>query len=112
MLNDANSSIRIGRRAFLRGGVLTLGSLGLDARSLFGDNVHKSQPLKVGLVTDLHYADKPPAGSRYYRETLDKLAEAATRFEKDEPSFIVELGDFIDAADSVETEQTYLKTIN
>src|SRR6185436_16507773 len=41
-----------------------------------------------------------------------KLVEAAAQFEKDKPTFVVELGDLIDAADSVETEQRYLKTIN
>jgi alkaline phosphatase len=66
----------------------------------------------VGLITDLHYADKPPAGSRFYRETLTKLEEAATQFEKDKPDLVVELGDLIDAADSVEVEKQYLARIN
>ena len=64
------------------------------------------------MITDLHYADKPPAGSRHYRETPEKLAEAAERFATEKPAFVVELGDFIDAADSVETELGYLKRIN
>jgi len=68
--------------------------------------------LRVGLFTDLHYADKPPGGSRHYRETLRKLEEAATTLEERKPDFIVELGDLIDAADSVDVEQRYLKTIN
>ena len=68
--------------------------------------------VRVGLVTDLHYADKPPAGTRHYRETPAKLAEAAAQLGKDKPAFIVELGDFIDAADSVDTELRYLKRIN
>jgi alkaline phosphatase len=67
--------------------------------------------VKFGLITDLHYADKPPAGTRHYRETLDKLAEAAAQFEKDKPAFVVELGDLIDAAASVETELDYLKRV-
>jgi alkaline phosphatase len=62
--------------------------------------------------TDLHHSDKPPAGTRHYRETLGKLEEAAKQFDQDKPTFVVELGDLIDAADSVETEQRYLKTIN
>jgi alkaline phosphatase len=66
----------------------------------------------VGLVTDLHYADKAPAGTRHYWETLSKLEEAATKFAEDRPTFVVELGDLIDAADSVDLEQRYLKTIN
>lgn len=64
------------------------------------------------MITDLHYADKPAAGSRYYRETPGKLAEAADRFAQQKPAFVVELGDFIDAAASVETELGYLKRIN
>jgi alkaline phosphatase len=68
--------------------------------------------LRVGLVTDLHYADKAPAGTRHYRETPARLEEAAGQFTRDKLSFLVELGDFIDAADSVDVEQKYLRTIN
>jgi len=82
----------------------------VDASSLLAND--EKEPLRVGLVTDLHYADKPAAGTRHYRETPGKLAEAAARFEQDKVTFLVELGDLIDAADSVETEQRYLKTIN
>ena len=64
------------------------------------------------MVTDLHYADKPPAGTRHYRETLTKIAEAGDQFQKDKLDFVVELGDLIDAADSVEVEKKYLATIN
>ena len=45
--------------------------------------------VRVGMVTDLHYADKAPAGSRHYRESLTKLAEAAEQFGKDKPDFVV-----------------------
>jgi len=103
--------LRLGRRAFLQSGALLLAATATtDASSLFAEEDNKR--LRVGLITDLHHADKPSAGTRHYRETLDKLAEAATRFEMDKPMFVVELGDLIDAADSVETEQRYLKTIN
>jgi 3',5'-cyclic AMP phosphodiesterase CpdA len=104
---------RIGRRAFLVNGSLVLAA-GLGPAPvpglLAGDGPKKG--VRVGLVTDLHYADKPAAGTRYYRETLDKLAEAAERFKKDGPDFVVELGDLIDAADAVETELKYLKRID
>lgn len=105
----------LGRRAFLKGGSLVLAAAGLDLTSatrLLADDARAAGGLRFGLVTDLHYADKPPAGTRHYRETLAKLAEAAERFKKDRPDFVVELGDLIDAADSVETEQTYLKRVN
>ncbi len=65
----------------------------------------------MGLVTDLHYADKPPAGNRHYRETLRKFDAAAQQFARDDVDFVVELGEFVDAADSLETEKAYLTTI-
>ena len=103
--------LRLDRRAFLRNGTLLLATAAtVDASSLFADE--NTERLRIGLITDLHHADKPSAGTRHYRETLVKLAEAAAQFEKDKPNFIVELGDLIDAADSVETEQRYLKAIN
>lgn len=101
------------RRVFLRdGSVLLLSAAAMAARSssVFADDAQER--LRVGLVTDMHYADKGPAGTRHYRETLAKLEEAAKQFEEAKPAFVVELGDFIDAADSVDVEQRYLKTIN
>ncbi len=101
---------QIGRRAFLQRGTLVLGATMFSPKGLFSSTPKSG--LRVGLITDLHYADKPPGGTRYYRETLEKLEEAAVQFEKENLTFLVELGDLIDAADSVEVEQRYLKTIN
>lgn len=102
--------VRAGRRAFLQSGTLVLATTALFPRQLFGSD--DSSSVTVGLVTDLHYADKPATGSRHYRETPDKLAEAAEEFARASPDFVVELGDFIDAADSVDAELGYLKRIN
>jgi alkaline phosphatase len=63
------------------------------------------------MVTDLHHADKPAGGSRHYRETLRKFEKAARQFARDGVDLVVELGDVIDAADSLETEKAYLTTI-
>jgi alkaline phosphatase len=111
MRREDHRCVQLGRRAFLRNGTLLLATTATVEPSLLLAN-HAKDALRVGLVTDLHHADKPSAGSRHYRETLGKLAEAATQFEKDRADFIVELGDLIDAADTVETEQRYLKEIN
>lgn len=103
----------LGRRAFLAGSTLVLATAQVDrflTSPLQADD--GKSPLRIGLVTDLHHADKPPAGTRHYRETLRKLAEAAETFQGSPPAFVVELGDLIDAADTVETEQRYLATIN
>ena len=101
---------RLSRRAFLKNGVLVLSSSAVIPGTAVGGD--KTPALQIGLVTDLHYADKPPAGTRHYRETPAKLAEAAAELSKHKPAFLVELGDFIDAADSVKTELGYLKKIN
>ena len=98
------------RRAFLKNGTLVLTAATVSRTSLFADE--RAPVVKVGMVTDLHYADKPSAGTRHYRETLRKLEEAAKQFEADQPDFLVELGDLIDAADSVDTEHRYLRTVN
>lgn len=111
---NQRSSNQIGRRAFLEQGTLVLTS-SLAAGTLVAKETtaEASKPaLRVGLVTDLHYAEKPPAGTRHYRETLAKLDEAAGKFAEVKPDVLVELGDFIDAAASVDVERRYLKTVN
>jgi alkaline phosphatase len=65
--------------------------------------------LQVGLMTDLHYADKEATKTRFYREALGKLDEAVAFMNQKQPAFVVELGDFIDQADSVELEIEWLK---
>ncbi|MFO0818657.1 MAG: metallophosphoesterase [Pirellulales bacterium] len=105
-----DETIQLGRRAFLKHGTLVLSAASLNTIALGSDD--QVDRLRIGMVTDMHYADKAPGGSRHYRETLKKLEEAARKFADVKPAFVVELGDFIDAADSVEVEQSYLKTIN
>ncbi|HRX80209.1 MAG: metallophosphoesterase [Planctomycetaceae bacterium] len=103
------------RRSFLHDGSLFLLAAGTGVATL-SDTIHAAEEaapeLRFGVITDLHYADKPTAGSRHYRETLAKLADARVRFAQANPEFVVELGDFIDAADSVEVELSYLQRIN
>lgn len=97
------------RRVFLKQGALCLAGLG--ARSLLAAEAGTNPSVRIALVTDLHYADKPEAGTRFYRETLGKLDEAIERFKTERPAFVVELGDLIDQADSVEREIAWLKVI-
>ena len=95
------------RRAFLQNSTLCLaGFSGLQA----ADSEAKAL-LKVGLMTDLHYADKPPTKTRFYREALAKLDEAVEVMNREKTALVVELGDFIDQADSVEKEIEWLKTM-
>ena len=96
------------RRAFLFGTTLIL-SNGVQGPA---SSIEPQTVTRFGLITDLHYADKAPSGTRHYRDTLAKLSKASDNIRKANPDFMVELGDLIDAADSVETELSYLKRIN
>ncbi len=95
------------RRAFIQHSTLCLaGFSGLQAA-----DTEASPLLRVGLMTDLHYADKNPTKTRFYREALAKLDEAVGHMNREKPALVVELGDFIDQADSVEKEIEWLKTM-
>src|SRR5688572_14863554 len=103
-------SVSISRRAFVRGGTLFL--LGAGCMESASTSTAQTLPaLRIGLVTDLHYAAKPPAGNRYYQESLSKLSEAVKQFRRDRTDFIVELGDFIDSAKSVAKDLENLRKI-
>lgn len=110
--NTMNKTL-LGRRAFLRENVLFL-SAGLVSTwrpaGAWG-NEQAAEDLQFGLITDLHYADKPSRGTRQYRQTPIKLAEAIDAFNKQKVTFVAELGDLVDSAPDVETELGYLKTI-
>jgi alkaline phosphatase len=97
----------LSRRAFLQNSTLCLaGFSGIQAAAA------DAKPLlRIGLMTDLHYADKEPTKTRFYREALTKLDEAVEVMNREKPALVVELGDFIDQADSVEKEIEWLKTM-
>jgi predicted phosphodiesterase len=101
----------LSRRAFVRQGTLFLAGSAALASSSFAAEGGVKPAVRIGLVTDMHNADKPPATNRYYRETLDKFAEAARQFAADKADFLVELGDVMDSADSLDVEKGYLKQI-
>lgn len=97
------------RRSFLHQGSLCLG--GLTTSSLRAADTGAKPLFRIGLMTDLHYADKEPTKTRFYREALGKLDEAVDFFDKEKPAFVIELGDFIDKAATVEQELEWLGTI-
>ena len=111
--NPNTNSATHSRRVFLRnGGMLLLsGTAVLSLRGRLQATSPDDAAVRFAMVTDLHYADKITAGSRHYRETPAKLAQAAKQFQKDQPDFLVTLGDLIDAATDVQTELDYLAKI-
>jgi alkaline phosphatase len=81
------SGWRISRREFLK----------VSAGLFAGGNLYPaSAPLRFGVVTDVHYADRPPAGTRFYRLGLSKLRACVDLMNSQGVDFLIELGDFKD----------------
>ncbi len=124
--------ISLSRRAFLQHGSLVLSTAGLYASGVGSIFAQDPQPpggasppalaatggqpvpkpdLRIAVLTDPHYADLPPQGTRYYRESLAKVREAIGVFVDRQADILVEVGDLIDTADTLEGEINNLKTI-
>jgi predicted phosphodiesterase len=97
---------RTSRRLFLQGSSLWLLANGRTPAD------EAPPATKVGLLSDVHYADKPAAGSRHYRDSLEKLEELVEQFGSSEPELLIELGDLIDAGDTLDQELAHLATAN
>jgi alkaline phosphatase len=95
------------RRHFTLVSSLTLAS----GNVLKAANAKQTEVLSLGLLTDIHYADKNTLGTRAYRDSLLKGKDAAEFFKIKKPAAIICLGDLIDAAPSVDTEISYLTAI-
>ncbi len=92
--NSCGPSGTITRRTFLRVAAgIGLGSLSCTPGSL---SVRGRKPVRFGIVTDCHYADAEPQGTRFYRESLGKLTECVDRMNAERVDFLIELGDFKD----------------
>jgi 3',5'-cyclic AMP phosphodiesterase CpdA len=60
-------------------------------------NDQKQKPLfSFGIVADVQYRDADAAGSRFYRDSRQRLEEAYKTFKEDTVDFAVNLGDIID----------------
>lgn len=89
---------RIGRRAFLRSAAAaTLGSSFLSLSCTRNGLLSgRGGVLRFGIVTDCHYADADPGGTRFYRASLAKLSECVALMNSEKVEFLIELGDFKD----------------
>lgn len=114
MAHDKTNHVRFPRRRFLRS---MAAAAGLAATGMAGTTPLKAaqadaRPFVFGLVTDIHYADADAGGSRHYRDSMGKLQEAVETFNRRGVSFVVELGDFVDAGPSKPREIEYLHSID
>ncbi len=107
---------QLSRRAFIKSGSLfMLAGLGAAATARASEDIFSEKPkAKIGLITDLHYADTDDRGSRNYRESLTKTEAAIEELNKIKLDCAVEIGDLIDALPNptAESEIRFLKTIN
>ena len=69
-------------------------------------SARQGQSLRFGVVTDTHYADRERKGTRYYRDSMEKLREAIAEFNRTEVDFIIELGDMKDTTVDSAAEPT------
>ena len=67
--------------------------------------------IRIALISDMHYADKPNRSNRHYTQSLEKARQAIATFNKNEADFLVLLGDNIDEIDK-ESDLTNLKSID
>lgn len=88
----------ITRRAFLKSSVTALAGLTALPLSCCPQHGLRARPgtARFGIVTDCHYADAEAVGTRFYRESLDKLSECVALMNAQKVDFLVELGDFKD----------------
>ena len=83
----------IDRRDFLK-----VSSAALAGLAASGVTVGARAAFRFGIVTDSHYADADPVGTRFYRESLAKMREAVTKLRAEKASFLAMLGDLKDMA--------------
>lgn len=106
----------LSRRAFLQNGALYMvAGLVESETSAHSLASFSGEPvLRVGYLTDIHYADTDDRGARNYRASLGKMIEAVERLNAQHIQFAVHGGDLIDALPDPDdpSEKRFLKRIN
>lgn len=64
--------------------------------------------IRFGMLSDVHYADREPAGTRFYRQSIEKVNECIDLMNREKVNFVIELGDFKDQ-DAIPNEANTLK---
>jgi predicted MPP superfamily phosphohydrolase len=105
----------ITRRTFLKSSAASLAGLAVLPLSCALNSSSKAskRTARFGIVTDCHYADADAAGTRFYRESLDKLSECVNLMNDERVDFLIELGDFKDQDKPPVEKNTlsYLQTV-
>lgn len=95
----------INRRKFI---ALSTTVLVNTAFSKFSWAEAKFKPVRFGVITDLHYANRAPRTgmNRYYAESLAKLKECVELMNEQEVDFLIQLGDLKDEGEIPNENET------
>jgi len=92
---DKRTNRTITRRTFLKSFAASLIVLPVSCAINNGFKAGQ-RTTRFGIVTDCHYADADAQGTRFYRESIDKLSECINLMNNERVDFLIELGDFKD----------------
>jgi predicted phosphodiesterase len=89
------------------------GGSGISQRARYSDSENSDTGivLRIGLISDIHYAQKPNLNNRHYSRSLAKAEQAVETFNSVGTDFMVLLGDNIDETDT-ETDLENLKKLD
>ncbi len=101
------------RRDFLKASGFVISGLSLGAPFTFAVEQDSSTKVSFGIVTDAHYAENAPRGTRFYKESVAKMTECVDFMNVKKVDFLIELGDFKDQGDPANEKETlnYLEAI-
>ena len=111
--NSGNTRWIVTRRTFLKTSASVIAGLSINPLSTSASERHSASTISFGIVTDSHYTNANPLGSRYYRESVAKMTECVTLMNDKKVDFLVELGDFKDQDNPPGEQSTisYLRTM-
>jgi len=109
---DKSTKWIITRRTFLKSSVASLAILPVSC-AIDSSSKARQRTARFGIVTDCHYADAASQGTRFYRDSLDKLSECVTLMNTEKVDFLIELGDLKDQDKPPAEKNTlsYLQTV-
>ena len=110
-LESSHSDWAVTRRVFLKRSGLVIAGFSSGIPFTRADRTDSKAKLSFGIVTDAHYADTDPKGTRQYRESLSKMSECVTLMNDKKVDFLIELGDLKDQGEPA-TEEATLKYLS
>lgn len=101
----------ISRRDFIKAGITLMGAAAIGLPGCNQPVMEEENKITIGMLADVHYADRAMRNNRYYRDSLAKVRQCIAEFNLARIDFAIELGDFVDQGESLEAELSYLEQI-